>query len=59
MHRSKRQQTVMSQNVRTLNNAEIAGGPSMMAQLVSIEKANPYKVRAYRLAASTIRYPGL
>lgn len=29
-----------------------------LAQLLTIEKANPDKIRAYRRAASTIRGPG-
>jgi DNA polymerase/3'-5' exonuclease PolX len=40
---------------RTLNNAEIADHLSALAQLLTLEKANPYKIRAYRRAAATIR----
>lgn len=39
----------------TLSNAEIADRLSALAQLMTIEKANPYKVRAYRRAAAVIR----
>jgi DNA polymerase (family X) len=39
----------------TLNNAEIADRLSALAQLLTLEKANPYKIRAYRRAAATIR----
>lgn len=45
----------MPQNAQTLNNSEIADRLSALAQLLSLEKANPYKIRAYRRAASTIR----
>ncbi len=39
----------------SLSNAEIADRLSALAQLMTIEKANPYKVRAYRRAAAVIR----
>lgn len=39
----------------TLSNAEIADRLAALAQLLSMEKANPYKIRAYRRAANTIR----
>jgi DNA polymerase/3'-5' exonuclease PolX len=42
----------------TLSNAEIADRLSTLAQLLASEKANPYKIRAYRRAASTIRVLG-
>lgn len=38
-----------------LSNAEIADRLSALAQLLTIEKANPYKIRAYRRAAIVIR----
>jgi DNA polymerase (family X) len=38
-----------------LNNAEIADRLSALAQMLTMEKANPYKIRAYRRAADTIR----
>jgi DNA polymerase (family 10) len=40
---------------RTLNNAEIADRLSALAQLLMMETANPYKIRAYRRAAATVR----
>jgi DNA polymerase (family 10) len=48
----------MPASARMLNNAEIADRLSMLAQLMSMEKVNPYKVRAYRRAAATIRGMG-
>lgn len=39
----------------TLNNAEIADRLSALAQLLTVENANPYKIRAYRRAAATVR----
>ena len=39
----------------TLSNAEIADRLSSLAQMLTLQKANPYKVRAYRRAASVIR----
>lgn len=39
----------------TLSNAEIADRLSSLAQMLTMEKANPYKVRAYRRAAAVIR----
>jgi DNA polymerase (family 10) len=38
-----------------ITNSEIADRLSMLAQLLSMEKANPYKVKAYRRAAKTVR----
>ena len=38
-----------------LSNAVIADRLSSFAQMLTMEKANPYKVRAYRRAAATIR----
>jgi DNA polymerase (family 10) len=40
---------------RPLSNAEIADRLSSLAQMLTVEKANPYKVRAYRRAAAVIR----
>ena len=48
----------MTKNTQSLSNAEIADRLSTLAQLLSLEKANPYKIRAYRRAASTIRSLG-
>jgi DNA polymerase (family X) len=45
----------MSNEIQTLTNAEIADRLSTLAQLLSMEKANPYKIKAYRRAANTIR----
>ena len=39
----------------TRSNAEIADRLSSLAQMLAMEKANPYKVRAYRRAAAVIR----
>ena len=39
----------------TLSNAEIADRLSSLAQMLTMEKANPYKVRAYRRAAAVVR----
>ncbi|UWZ85274.1 DNA polymerase/3'-5' exonuclease PolX [Occallatibacter riparius] len=39
----------------TLSNAEIADRLSSVAQMLTIEKANPYKIRAYRRAAALVR----
>lgn len=38
-----------------LSNAEIADRLSSLAQLLTVKGENPYKIRAYRRAASTIR----
>src|SRR5258705_12605811 len=38
-----------------ITNSEIADRLSTLAQLLSMEKANPYKIKAYRRAANTIR----
>ena len=47
----------MGQNTESgaLSNAVIADRLSSLAQMLSIEKANPYKIRAYRRAAAVIR----
>jgi DNA polymerase (family X) len=47
----------VSQNVgsEALSNAEIADRLASLAQVLTVEKANPYKVRAYRRAAAVIR----
>lgn len=37
-----------------LSNAEIADRLSSLAQMLTLEKANPYKIRAYRKAAAVI-----
>jgi DNA polymerase (family 10) len=42
----------------TLSNADIADSLSVLAQMLTVEKANPYKVRAYRRAAAVIRELG-
>lgn len=39
----------------TVSNAEIADRLSSLAQMLTMEKANPYKVRAYRRAAAVVR----
>jgi len=38
-----------------LSNAEIADRLSALAQLLTVKGDNPYKIRAYRRAATTIR----
>ena len=38
-----------------LSNAEIADRVSSLAQMLAVEKANPYKVRAYRCCSNLIR----
>src|SRR6478752_7330245 len=38
-----------------LSNAEIAGRLASLAQLLSSQKENPYKVKAYQRAATCIR----
>ena len=38
-----------------LSNAEIADRLASLAQLLSVQKENPYKVKAYQRAAATIR----
>ena len=38
-----------------LSNAEIADRLSSLAMMLTVEKANPYKIRAYRRAAAVIR----
>jgi DNA polymerase (family 10) len=44
-----------STDSRIITNSEIADRLSTLAQLLSMEKANPYKVKAYRRAAKTVR----
>ena len=39
----------------TVHNAEVAAVFEEMADLLEIEGANPFRVRAYRFAARTIR----
>ncbi len=39
----------------TLSNREIADRLSSVAQMLTVEKANPYKIRAYRRAAALVR----
>jgi DNA polymerase (family 10) len=48
----------MPHDIQILTNAEIADRLSTLGQLLSMEKANPYKVKAYRRAANTIRVLG-
>ncbi len=48
----------MPANTQTLSNAEIADRLGALAQLMSIGKENPYKVRAYRRAATVVRGMG-
>ncbi|HXV24156.1 MAG TPA: DNA polymerase/3'-5' exonuclease PolX [Alphaproteobacteria bacterium] len=38
----------------TLSNAEVAGALELLADLLEIESANPFRVRAYRNAARTV-----
>jgi DNA polymerase (family 10) len=45
----------MPSDIQILTNAEIADRLSTLAQLLSMGKANPYKIKAYRRAANTIR----
>jgi DNA polymerase (family X) len=45
----------MPSDIQILTNADIADRLSTLAQLLSMEKANPYKIKAYRRAANTIR----
>jgi DNA polymerase (family 10) len=45
----------MPDNTQALTNAEIADRLSTLAQLLSMEKANPYKIKAYRRASNTIQ----
>ncbi len=42
-------------SARLLSNAEIADRLASLAQLLSAQKENPYKVRAYQRAAARIR----
>jgi DNA polymerase (family 10) len=44
-----------STKTQIITNAEIADRLSTLAQLLSMEKANPYKVKAYRRGAMTVR----
>lgn len=48
----------MANNTQLLTNAEIADQLSTLAQMLSIEKANPYRIKVYRRAANTIRVLG-
>ena len=43
-----------STDSRIITNSEIADRLSTLAQLLSMEKANPYKVKAYRRAAKIV-----
>ena len=43
-------------SLTTLSNAEIADRLASLAQLLSAQKENPYKVRAYQRAAARIRH---
>ena len=45
----------ISQALPALSNAEIADRLASLAQLLSTQKENPYKVKAYRRAAASIR----
>jgi DNA polymerase (family X) len=45
----------MPNNTQLLSNAEIADRLSTLAEMLSMEKANPYKIKAYHRAANTIR----
>jgi DNA polymerase (family X) len=47
--------TAMVHQARNLSNAEIADLLAILAQLLSTQKENPYKIRAYRQAAAKIR----
>ena len=44
-----------SEHITVLSNAEIADRLASLAQLLSTQKENPYKVKAYRRAAAHIR----
>ena len=46
---------IASSNRTPLSNAEIADRLASLAQLLSTQKENPYKVKAYRRAATSIR----
>ena len=48
MERTQEEQAVLS-------NAQIADRLASLAQMLSTQKENPYKIRAYRRAASSIR----
>jgi DNA polymerase (family 10) len=45
----------MADNVHSLSNAEIADRLASLAQLLSAQRENPYKVKAYQRAAAKIR----
>lgn len=45
-------------NVTVLSNAQIADQLAALAQLLAAEKENPFKIKAYRRAAETIRNLG-
>src|SRR5205085_12534187 len=42
-------------NVTSMSNAEIADKLTNLAQLLSAKKENPFKVKAYKRAANTIK----
>ena len=45
----------MADNAHSLSNAEIADRLASLAQLLSAQRENPYKVKAYQRAAAKIR----
>jgi len=45
----------MASETRSLSNAEIGDRLASLAQLLSMQKENPYKVKAYQRAAAKIR----
>jgi len=45
----------MADNVHSLSNAEIADRLASLAQLLSAQRENPYKIKAYQRAAAKIR----
>jgi DNA polymerase/3'-5' exonuclease PolX len=45
----------MEAGKRPLGNAEIADRLASLAQLLSLQKENPYEIKAYRRAANSIR----
>src|SRR5690242_3156567 len=48
-------ETKREEQPEPLSNAEIADRLASLAQLLSTQKENPYKVKAYRRAAASIR----
>ena len=48
-------QRSVSSSETVLSNAEIADHLASLAQLLSVQKENPYKVKAYQRAAAKIR----